>query len=205
MINSVLTSHSLNPQWINSLDVVIPSFTISAYNKNLFVDSPLTIAHGRHYGLVGPNGKGKSTLLKMIANTSLKIPPRVDALYVEQEVQADETPAFEAVLKADKERWALVEEERQLLRDLSRQPDERKDVRLGQVYEQVCRRALLESFVGVSSLARNWTGWSGQISFLCSWQLWAQMLRNRRHVGSFSDSDLTVKCTFGCQIPACRG
>jgi ATP-binding cassette subfamily F protein 1 len=48
-----------DPLWLNSLDINIPSITISAYNKNLFVDAPLTIAHGRHYGLVGPNGKGK--------------------------------------------------------------------------------------------------------------------------------------------------
>lgn len=30
------------------------------------------------------------------------MPPRVDYLYVEQEVMADETPAVDAVLKADK-------------------------------------------------------------------------------------------------------
>jgi len=48
------------------------------------------------YGLVGPNGAGKSTLLKMIAAGELKVPPRVDYLYVEQEVMADETPAVDA-------------------------------------------------------------------------------------------------------------
>lgn len=47
-------------------------------------------------------GAGKSTLLKMIAYGELKVPPRVDYLYVEQEVMADETPAVDAVLKADK-------------------------------------------------------------------------------------------------------
>jgi ATP-binding cassette subfamily F protein 1 len=62
-----------DPQWLNSLDINIPSITISAYNKNLFVDAPLTIAHGRHYGLVGPNGKGKSTLLKMIASGCVNV------------------------------------------------------------------------------------------------------------------------------------
>jgi len=113
---------------------VIPSFTISAYNKQLFHDASLMIAHGRHYGFVGPNGRGKSTLLKMIANKSLQIPPRIDALYVEQEVVADETPAFESVLKADKPRWALIQEERALLRDLADQPDDEKDARLAQVY-----------------------------------------------------------------------
>ena len=45
---------------------------------------------------------GKSTLLKMIAAGELKIPPRIDVLYVEQEVLADDTPAVDAVLKADK-------------------------------------------------------------------------------------------------------
>lgn len=51
---------------------------------------------------MGPNGAGKSTLLKMIAARELVIPPRVDFLYVEQEVIADDTPAVDAVLKADK-------------------------------------------------------------------------------------------------------
>lgn len=86
---------------------------------------------------MGPNGKGKSTLLKMIANGSLKIPPRIDALYVEQEVRADETPAFEAVLMADKIRWALIVEERQLITELAAAPNEAKDSRLAEVYEEV--------------------------------------------------------------------
>lgn len=29
----------------------------SAHNKELFVDTELHIAHGRRYGLVGPNGE----------------------------------------------------------------------------------------------------------------------------------------------------
>ena len=61
-------------------------------------------------------GKGKSTLLKMIASGDLKLPPRIDFLYVEQEVVADDTPAVEAVLRADKKRWALQEEEEKLMK-----------------------------------------------------------------------------------------
>jgi hypothetical protein len=38
----------------------------------------------------------------MISSGELKLPPRIDYLYVEQEVLADETPAVDAVLKADK-------------------------------------------------------------------------------------------------------
>ena len=38
----------------------------------------------------------------MISSGELKLPPRVDHLYVEQEVLADGTSAVNAVLKADK-------------------------------------------------------------------------------------------------------
>jgi len=89
-------------QWQNSLDVIIPNFSISAHNKELLVNAELSIVHGRRYGLVAPNGAGKSTLLKMIAAGELKIPPRVDYLYVEQEVMADDLSAVDSVLKADK-------------------------------------------------------------------------------------------------------
>lgn len=51
----------------------------------------------------------------MIASGDLKLPPRIDFLYVEQEVVADDTPAVEAVLKADKRRWNLLEEEKTLM------------------------------------------------------------------------------------------
>mmetsp|Transcript_13849 Transcript_13849/g.15895 ORF Transcript_13849/g.15895 Transcript_13849/m.15895 type:complete len:1261 (-) Transcript_13849:118-3900(-) len=105
-----------DPQWENALEINVPNFSISAAGKVLFKDAALMIGRGRRYGLVGPNGKGKSTLLKMIASGDLKIPPRIDFLYVEQEVVADDTPAVEAVLKADKKRWDLLEEEKFLMK-----------------------------------------------------------------------------------------
>lgn len=104
-----------DPQWENALDISIPNFSVSAAGKILFKDASLNIGHGRRYGLVGANGRGKSTLLKMIASKDLKLPPRIDFLYVEQEVVADNTPAVEAVLKADKRRWNLMAEERKLM------------------------------------------------------------------------------------------
>lgn len=62
-----------DPQWQNALDVIIPNLSISAHNKELFVNTEFNIVHGRRYGLVGPNGAGKSTLLKMIAAGELKV------------------------------------------------------------------------------------------------------------------------------------
>ena len=64
-----------DPMWQNQLDINIPSFNISAAGKILFKDAIFNVAHGRRYGLVGPNGKGKSTLLKMIASGDLVLPP----------------------------------------------------------------------------------------------------------------------------------
>ena len=54
----------------------------------------------------------------MIASGDLKVPPRIDFLYVEQEVVADDTPAVEAVLRADQKRWDLLEEEKKLMTDI---------------------------------------------------------------------------------------
>ena len=104
--------------WQNATDINIPQFTISAHGKTLFIDAELKIAEGRKYGLVGPNGMGKTTLLKQIANRELQIPPKIDVLYVEQEVKADDTPAVEMVLRADKNRTRLLDREAKLLKRL---------------------------------------------------------------------------------------
>ncbi len=87
---------------------------------------------------MGPNGKGKSTLLKMIASKDLILPPRVDFLYVEQEVQADDTPAVDAVLKADKIRWNLLEEEKALMAAIhAGEEDPAKFTRLQDVLDEL--------------------------------------------------------------------
>uniref|UniRef100_A0A182NPG5 ATP-binding cassette sub-family F member 1 n=1 Tax=Anopheles dirus TaxID=7168 RepID=A0A182NPG5_9DIPT len=98
----------------HAVDIKIENFTISAKGNDLFVNANLLIANGRHYGLVGPNGHGKTTLLRHIANRAFAIPPNIDVLLCEQEVVADETSAVETVLKADVKRTALLKECKQL-------------------------------------------------------------------------------------------
>lgn len=104
--------------WENATDIDIPEFTISAYGKTLFQDAHLKITPGRRYGIVGPNGKGKTTLLKQLASGELEIPPRIDCLYVEQEVTANDTLAVDMVLQADTIRMSLLEKEEKLLKEL---------------------------------------------------------------------------------------
>ncbi|KPP70906.1 hypothetical protein Z043_110228, partial [Scleropages formosus] len=120
----------------NASDIKLERFSISAHGKELFVNADLLIVAGRRYGLVGPNGKGKTTLLKHIANRALSIPPNIDVLLCEQEVIADDTPAVQAVLKADTRRLKLLEEERQLQSLLDKGEDNVTE-RLEKVYEEL--------------------------------------------------------------------
>uniref|UniRef100_A0A671LSG9 ATP-binding cassette sub-family F member 1-like n=1 Tax=Sinocyclocheilus anshuiensis TaxID=1608454 RepID=A0A671LSG9_9TELE len=120
----------------NASDIKLERFSISAHGKELFVNADLLIVAGRRYGLVGPNGKGKTTLLKHIANRALSIPPNIDVLLCEQEVVADDTPAVQAVLKADTRRLKLLEEEQQLQSRLEK-GDDGVSERLDKVYEEL--------------------------------------------------------------------
>lgn len=68
----------------NAVDIKVEKFDIAASGRLLFSNADLTIAFGRRYGLVGPNGMGKTTLLRHIAARKLNIPPHIDILYCEQ-------------------------------------------------------------------------------------------------------------------------
>ena len=85
----------------HAVDIKIENFTISAKGNDLFVNANLLIAAGRRYGLVGPNGHGKTTLLRHIASRAFAIPPNIDVLICEQEVVADDNTAVRTILNAD--------------------------------------------------------------------------------------------------------
>jgi len=92
----------------------IENFSIAAKGKDLFSNANLLIAQGRRYGLVGPNGHGKTTLLRHLACRLFPVPPGIDILYCEQEVVADEKSAVETVLLADEKRTQLLKESAEL-------------------------------------------------------------------------------------------
>ncbi|XP_035190083.1 ATP-binding cassette sub-family F member 3 [Oxyura jamaicensis] len=97
-----------------SYDVRIENFDVSFGERVLLTGADLNLAFGRRYGLVGRNGLGKTTLLKMIASRSLRIPSHISILHVEQEVAGDETPALQSVLECDTTRESLLREEKEL-------------------------------------------------------------------------------------------
>ena len=83
-------------------------------NRSLLTGADLTLAYGRRYCLIGRNGIGKTTLLKMISSAQLKISSHIRILHVEQEVNGDDTLAIESVLECDIKRNELLNKEREL-------------------------------------------------------------------------------------------
>ncbi|XP_036623676.1 ATP-binding cassette sub-family F member 3 isoform X1 [Trichosurus vulpecula] len=97
-----------------SYDVRIENFDVSFGERVLLTGADVNLAWGRRYGLVGRNGLGKTTLLKMLATRSLRIPTHISVLHVEQEVAGDDTMALQSVLESDTYREGLLQRERQL-------------------------------------------------------------------------------------------
>ncbi|KAJ8773459.1 hypothetical protein K2173_004289 [Erythroxylum novogranatense] len=87
----------------NVKDITIENFSVSARGKELLKNASVKISHGKRYGLVGPNGKGKSTLLKLLAWRKIPVPKNIDVLLVEQEVIGDDKTALEAVVAANED------------------------------------------------------------------------------------------------------
>ncbi|KAI3683914.1 hypothetical protein L1987_84429 [Smallanthus sonchifolius] len=87
----------------NVKDITMDSFSVSVNGKELLKNATVKISHGKRYGLVGPNRKGKSTLLKLLAWRKIPVPKNIDVLLVEQEGIGDDRTALEAVVSANEE------------------------------------------------------------------------------------------------------
>uniref|UniRef100_A0A8D1DWV2 ATP-binding cassette sub-family F member 3 n=2 Tax=Sus scrofa TaxID=9823 RepID=A0A8D1DWV2_PIG len=83
-----------------SYDVRIENFDVSFGDRVLLAGADVNLAWGRRYGLVGRNGLGKTTLLKMLATRSLRVPAHISLLH--------------SVLESDTVREDLLRREREL-------------------------------------------------------------------------------------------
>jgi ATP-binding cassette subfamily F protein 1 len=104
---------------LSATDIKVHNMTVRAKGKLLLENTQVSITAGRRYGLVGPNGKGKSTLLRLLARRQIPVPDTLDVLLVEQEVVGDERSALQAVVAADLELMKLRQEEEELNQHLA--------------------------------------------------------------------------------------
>uniref|UniRef100_A0A3B4BBU4 ATP-binding cassette sub-family F member 3 n=1 Tax=Periophthalmus magnuspinnatus TaxID=409849 RepID=A0A3B4BBU4_9GOBI len=121
-----------------SYDIRIENFDVSFGERVLLQGADLSLSFGRRYGLIGRNGLGKTTLLKMLSSRSLRVPAHITILHVEQEVEGDHTKALDSVLQSDTVREELLSEERALnTRINSGTADGTESVRLSEIYAKL--------------------------------------------------------------------
>ena len=98
--------------------LTITDLDYAVQGRPLFRGASAQIAAGWKVGLIGRNGTGKSTLLRLIReevesptpNASIKLNKRARMGWVAQEVEANDDTIMEVVLAADRERHALMQE-----------------------------------------------------------------------------------------------
>jgi ATP-binding cassette subfamily F protein 3 len=98
--------------------LTINDLTLRIAGRLLLDHASLALPAGAKAGLVGRNGTGKTTLFKAVTGDfpsetgSIDLPRNTRIGQVAQEAPGTEEPLIEIVLKADKERAALLEEEK---------------------------------------------------------------------------------------------
>lgn len=96
----------------NIRDLAMTKVSVGVNGKTLFKDTDVKFSAGSRYGLMGPNGRGKSTILRLIATRELPVPKNLEILLVEQEQECEDMDisAVEAVLKSHKSMQMYQEE-----------------------------------------------------------------------------------------------
>jgi ATP-binding cassette subfamily F protein 3 len=98
--------------------LTINDLSLRIAGRLLLEHASLTLPAGTKAGLVGRNGTGKTTLFRAITGDlasetgSIELPKNTRIGQVAQEAPGTDEPLIDIVLKADKERAALLEEER---------------------------------------------------------------------------------------------
>ncbi|KAJ1906785.1 hypothetical protein LPJ81_001156 [Coemansia sp. IMI 209127] len=99
-----------------SKEVDLKGVNVVVDNRELIVDARLWLKTGYHYGMIGRNGTGKSTLLSVIGDGSLVgFPENIRTLYIQQlDILDVGTTVIDSVLAADEQREKRVSDARSI-------------------------------------------------------------------------------------------
>jgi len=100
-------------------DLHMEAISIQIGKLEILLNTTLALAYQKKYGLIGRNGVGKSTLLRSIYNREVPVPENVNIIFVEQECAGTDVSVLDTVVRADKEREWLLQEEKQLMAEKS--------------------------------------------------------------------------------------
>lgn len=103
-------------------------------------DSTLQLRGGHRYGLIGPNGCGKSSFLEAMGTREVPIPSHFDLFHLKSEIESGEVPALEKVLEVDQLRLTLETEAHRLgdmLADLEGAAADETNHLMCEIYERL--------------------------------------------------------------------
>eukprot|EP00659_Diplonema_papillatum_P009045 gene9045-14003_t len=94
----------------NARNVKLEGLDINYHGHHILQEARLELIQGRRYGLIGPNGCGKSTLMNVLGLGELELPPKLDFFHLSHEVEGTEEKVLDCVMKVDTEKGRLEEE-----------------------------------------------------------------------------------------------
>mmetsp|Transcript_21797 Transcript_21797/g.21960 ORF Transcript_21797/g.21960 Transcript_21797/m.21960 type:complete len:927 (+) Transcript_21797:62-2842(+) len=140
--SGIVATFSQNSRTIhrNVRDINVSNLSVLFHGAPIVEEAELSLNYGNRYGLIGRNGCGKSTLMRVIGARCFPIPDGIDIFHLKEEIEASDMTAKEAVMSVDVERSKL-EKEAEELNDLMGEEgvedaDEILD-RLTQIYERL--------------------------------------------------------------------
>eukprot|EP00557_Chaetoceros_sp_GSL56_P003822 CAMPEP_0176498628 /NCGR_PEP_ID=MMETSP0200_2-20121128/12435_1 /TAXON_ID=947934 /ORGANISM="Chaetoceros sp., Strain GSL56" /LENGTH=684 /DNA_ID=CAMNT_0017896873 /DNA_START=53 /DNA_END=2104 /DNA_ORIENTATION=+ len=126
----------------NTKDINVGGVTVTFHGKPLIEETEIIINYGNRYGFIGPNGSGKSTVMKAIAARSIPIPDAIDIYFLDQEYEASEKTALQAVFEVQDEVKDLEEQAEKLNHKMTEVADDEEAVaaiqmQLEMIYEKL--------------------------------------------------------------------
>ncbi|KAJ1667122.1 hypothetical protein IW140_001624 [Coemansia sp. RSA 1813] len=99
-----------------SKEIDLKGVNVIVDSRELIVDARLWLKTGYHYGMIGRNGTGKSTLLSVIGDGSLVgFPENIRTLYIQQlDILDVDTTVIDSVLAADEQREKRITDVRSI-------------------------------------------------------------------------------------------